>query len=162
MERIKTNSSESSENKLEKLSATKKIEAILALFGTDAARDVFMKSCREYIKARDIANVESYAPDSFTRRKAITSSPKQSIIHNRIMDTLTRLASQAPSISPLQAEVLREMHDRDKTAEIIRKYLEETRATVVEDEDEEDGERDEKERGGMSDTAFYHFLGKGH
>lgn len=161
MERIKTNSSKSPENELDKLSATKKMEAILALFGTDATRDAFVKSCKQYIEARDLANVESYAPDSATRRRTITSSPKQSIIHNKIMDTLTRLASQAPTISPLQAEVLREMHDRNITAQIIRKYLESTRAVVVEDDDE-DEMKEEKERGGMSDTAYYHFLGKGH
>ncbi len=161
MERIKNNTHENPKGN-EQLSGKEKFEAILALFGTDSARDAFIRSCREYIGARDTANVESYAPDSFTRHKAVISSPKQSIIHNKIMDTLTRLASQAPIISPLQAEVLREMHDRNITAKIIREYLAAKHAAVINVEEKDDEEEDEKERGGMSDTAFYHFLGKEH
>lgn len=133
------------------------MEAVLALFGTDTARDVFVQKCREYIEARDKAIRESYSPDASVRRRAITSSPKQAVLHNAIMDTLTRLASQALSISPIQGEVLREMHNREVTAKIIREYVA-TRTVVDEDEKEEGITK----KGGMSDTAYYHSLGREH
>lgn len=150
---------ENPENKLEQLSGKEKLEAVLALFGTDSAREAFIKICGEYIEARDKAIRESYAPDVSVRRRAITSSPKQAIIHNRIMDTITRLATQSPAISPLQSEVLREMADRDITAKIVREYVASNSATNAEDDDDDEKGR---RKGGMSDTAYYHSLGKEH
>jgi len=157
MEHIKNSLPESPRDKFERLSGKEKLEAILSLFGSDAAREAFIKSCKEYIEARDKAVHESYSDDTYTRRRAVISSPKQAVIHNRIMETLTRLASQAPTISPLQSEILRKMADRDITAQIIREYV------ASKDETSADEEEDpEQQRKGMSDTAYYHSLGKEH
>lgn len=153
------NKSENHGNKLEQLSRKEKMEVVLALFGTDSARETFIQLCRDYIEARDKAVRESYSPDVSVRRRAITSSPKQAIIHNRIMDTLTRLASQSTNISPLQSEILRQMHDRDVTAQIIREYVMQKEASRSDDEDEDEKGR---RKGGMSDTAYYHSLGREH
>ena len=139
-----------------KLNGKEKLEAILALFGTDAARESFIENCRQYIEARTRAVHESYAPVSSIRHRVIVSSPKQATIHNKIMDTLTRLAAQAEHISSLQRDVLREMHDRDVTAKIIREYVASKGAAQKDDEEEEEGGR----KKGMSDTAYYHSLGK--
>jgi hypothetical protein len=157
MENIKNNTPENPERK-EQLGGKEKLEVILALFGTDSAREAFVETCRKYIEARDRAVRESYAPVESVRRRAVMSSPKQAVLHNKIMDALTRLASQSLNISPLQSEVLREMHNRDTTAQIIREYVAFKGATDVVDEDDEDEGGRKK---GMSDTAYYHSLGKG-
>lgn len=161
MEGINTNRLGNPENKSEKLSGKGKLEAILALFGTEAARKAFLENCRDYTEVRDRANLESFAPDPFTRRKAISSNPGRSDLHNRIMETLTRLASQAPIISPLQSEILREMHNREFTAKIIKEYLASKYTVTINEEDEDEEDKNEKDKGGMSDTAYYHFLSKG-
>jgi len=158
MEGIKNNAPESPEDKGEQLSGKEKFEQILALFGTDTARENFVETCRNYIDTRQRAVRESYAPQESVRRRAISSSPKQAVIHNKIMDTITRLANQAENVSPLQRKILIEMHDRDTTAEIIREYVNEVHRVKKLDEDEENGGR----KKGMSDTAYYHSLGKEH
>jgi hypothetical protein len=161
MEHFKNNTPEIPDRKLEQLNGKEKLEAILALFGTDLARESFVETCEKYIEARDRAVRESYAPVESVRRRAITSSPKQAVFHNKIMDTLTRLASQAPVISPLQSEVLREMADRDVTARIIREYVASPGTAHEEDEDNDENEKGGR-KGGMSDTAYFHSLGREH
>lgn len=158
MEGIKNNAPGSPEDKSEQLSGKEKFEQILALFGTDTARENFVETCRLYIEARQRAVRESYAPQESVRRRAISSSPKQAVIHNKVMDTITRLANQAENVSPLQRKILIEMHDRDVTAEIIREYVSTVHRVKEIDEDEETGGR----KKGMSDTAYYHSLGKEH
>ena len=145
-------------NAHEKLNGREKLKAILALFGTDAAREKFLEKCREYIEARTRAIHESYAPDAAVRHRAVASGPKQAAIHNQIMETLTRLAAQAENVSPLQRGILIEMYNRDVTAQIIKEYVSSEGVVHVEDEDEEEGGR----KKGMSDTAYYHSLGKGY
>ncbi|MCR4333414.1 MAG: hypothetical protein NUV60_00090 [Patescibacteria group bacterium] len=147
---------DSSGSEAEQLSAKEKVEQVLSLFGTDETRAVFVQKCRNYIKARDRAIHESYSPQAFIRHRAAYSSPKQAVIHNEIMDTITRISNQAPNVSPQQRKTLIEMHDRDVTADIIRKYLASIGEAPLDDE-EENGER----KGGMSDTAYYHSLNKG-
>ena len=149
---------ESPEGKPEKLGGKEKLEEILKLFGTDQARENFIKTCRDYIEARNRAIRESYAEAPSIRRHAVTSGPKQAVIHNKIMDTLTRLASQSLEISPVQREILTEMHNRDVTAQVVREYVESVRAVPKEESEEDAGEK----RGKMSDTAYYHSLGKEH
>ncbi len=158
MEGIKNNPPENPQDSYEQLSGKEKFEQILALFGTDAAREAFVETCRKYIEARQRAVRESYAPEPSVRHRAVMSSPKQAVIHNKVMDTLTRLANQAPNVSPLQRKILIEMHNRDTTAEIIREYVSAVHRAKKEDDDESDGGR----KDGMSDTAYYHSLGKEH
>lgn len=158
MKHIKDSMLESPEGKPEKLGGKEKFEEILKLFGTDQARENFVKTCIDYIEANNKAAHESYAEAPSVRRRAVTSGPKQAIIHNKIMDALTRLASQAPEISPVQREVLREMYNRDVTAKIIRQYMETVGMVSIEENEEEN----EKKRQKMSDTAYYHSLGKEH
>ena len=51
------------------------------------------------------------------------------------------------------------MADRDVTAKIVREYVASRgKGSTWEDEEEEE----EKKRIGMSDTAYYHSLGKEH
>jgi hypothetical protein len=65
---------------------------------------------------------------------------------------LQRLSLQA--MNPLQEKILGEMADREVTAEIIREW-------VLAHEDKEDDEEDEPRKpSGMSDTAYFHSLGK--
>ena len=157
MEHLKNNGLESPREEFGQLSGKEKLEAILSLFGTNLAREAFIKICERYIEARDKAIHESYSDDTYIRRRAINSSPKQAVIHNRIMDTLTRLASQTQTISPLQNEVLRKMADRDITAQSIREYVASKGKVNANEEDEP-----EQRKKGMSDTAYYHSLGKEH
>lgn len=145
-------------NKPEQLNSSEKFEAILSLFGSDVAREAFVGLCKEYTEARNKANLESYATDFYVRRQAIVSSPKQAILHNRIMDALTRIASQAPTISPAQREVLREMHDRELTAKLLKEHFSHGKAIR---EEEEDGGTGKGKKNGMSEVAYYHSLGKG-
>jgi len=79
-------------------------------------------------------------------------------LHNSIMDTLSRLAIQSKDLSPIQRDILREMHDRNNAGEIIRAYV------VAQEGKEDDEDIDEKQRrrGKMSDIAHFHSLGKEH
>lgn len=158
MESLKNNAPENPENKSEQQSGKQKLEQILQPFGTDAAREAFIENCKNYIEARTRAVHESYSPDAAIRRRAITSGPKQAVIHNTIMDTLTRLAAQSLNISPIQQEILREMHNRDVTADYIKEYVASVDKTIPNEDEEEEGHR----KKGMSDTAYYHSLGKGY
>jgi hypothetical protein len=51
------------------------------------------------------------------------------------------------------------MHNRDVTANYIRNYVESVKESS--DDVEEDEEEKANKRDGMSDTAYYHSLGKG-
>jgi hypothetical protein len=155
MERIKNNLLENPRGRSEQLDGKEKLEAILGLFGTDSARESFIENCEEYIKARNKAARESYSLDSSVRSRSVTSGPVQAIIHNKIMGTLIRLATQSQNISPLQREILREMHDRDVTAKIVGEYVASKNISKGNGAEEEDG------RGRVSGAAYYHSLGKG-
>src|SRR3989338_4569860 len=149
------------QNTPEQLNGREKFEAVLSLFGTDEARGNFVRLCRDYTEARANAVTASYSPEVSVRRTAIISNLQQAALHNRIMDALTRIASQAPAIAPLtptQQSVLREMHDREVTVKIIREYI--SLAPMPKEEEEEGGTGNGK-KGGMSDIAHYRLLNKG-
>lgn len=154
MEHLSNNKPEDIRSQVEHMGKKEKLEAILPLFGTDEARETFIQNCKDYIEARNKAVRESYAPEVSVRRIATFSSPKQATIHNWIMGALTRLASQSLAISPIQAEILREMHDRDVTADILKEYV--AAAGLVRENEEENQKNKER----MSETAYYHSLGE--
>lgn len=135
------------------------MEVVLAMFGTDVARENFKQLCKQYIEVRNRAIHESYAPDTSVRHHAVTSGPKQAVLHNQIMDAIYRLGSQSVNMSPTQNAVIQEMADRDATVAIIKDY--EVAQGVLRKEDDADDEEPGGRKKGVSDIAYYRSLSKG-
>ncbi|KKW02564.1 MAG: hypothetical protein A3J04_01270 [Candidatus Ryanbacteria bacterium RIFCSPLOWO2_02_FULL_47_14] len=148
---------ESITNESEELNKKDKLDAILSLFGSDAARDAFINTCKEYVAARKIS-LPGPDGENYSDRPKRYSPPQRAHLHNSIMDTLSRLAIQSKDLSPIQRDIFREMHDRNNAGEIIRAYV------VAQEGKEDDEDIDEKQRrrGKMSDIAHFHSLGKEH
>ncbi len=155
MEKIK-NTAEGNENDSEKLSGREKFEIILGLFGTDTAREAFIETCKQYVSSRRDSVLRPDAENYQAGHRPAYSPPRRANLHNSIMETLTSIATQSKSLSPLQTKVLREMYDRNITAEIVKEYI-----ASISNNDEGDEDEKQKKRSGQSDTAYYHSLGKG-
>ncbi len=145
---------DSGKNEQRELSGVEKFEEILKLFGTETAREAFVATCKEYISTRRIEN--SRDGENYSRGSTKYSHPKRADLHNTIMDILARLGAQSKNISAQQETILREIHNRDDAAEIIKAYIVTTEHQKDEDEDEKI-----KKKQNMSGTAYFHSLGKG-
>ena len=144
---------------IKELSGKEKFDIILGLFGTEQARENFISLCQEYYKARmeqapPIEDAENYR----SQRKVGYSPPRRAYVHNIIMETLTRLATESKNLTPVQESVLRDFHSRDNVAQAIKEYV-----FAGEDKDEEDDEDVvQKKKGDMSGPAYFHSLGREH
>jgi len=92
------------------------MDDVLSLFGTEEAKERFVKLCEDYLIAfrrYKLQDVGVKISDKIRAR-----------IHNEIMDTLQRL-SMAPKIKSGSKEekVLWALADRDKVAEMIEEYF---------------------------------------
>lgn len=145
------------EREFMQLTGADKFRIVLKMFGTEQARQNFIKKCQEYYairtKTQARANVENYRKGP----KVDYSPPKRAEVHNAIMDTIKRLAN-AKKWGPLQEKVLNEMSDREVVAQIIHDYLSHEK-WLAESDDEYKNSGGPKE--GQSDTAYFHSLGRG-
>jgi hypothetical protein len=134
------------------LSGKEKFERLLKLFGTQTARDGFVETCRKYIGERRLSSGSGRSEYAGERKGY--SSPQRANLHNAIMGTLKRLATQTRRIDPVTEKVLYEVAERDTMASITEEWV--SANEYGEDEDE-----DQKARKGTSSiTAFFHSRGE--
>lgn len=109
---------------MEALSNKEKFEVVLKLFGSPSARDSFIETCKRYIEEKGTSLPDAYASndaENYRPMKARYSPPKQSLLHNRIMETLQHLSMQ--KLPPLQEKVLNEMGSREVAGQIIKDWV---------------------------------------
>lgn len=141
----------------EKISPRKKFEIILGLFGSDKARENFIALCKEYDQERSEQVVLSGDAENYKHgdKKIPYSPPKRAHLHNKVMETIAKLATQSKKLTPLQEAVLRDLHSRENAAQAIHKYL-------LEGHTADDEEDEIRKKGGQSEVAYFHSLGKEH
>lgn len=134
------------------LSGKEKFERLLGLFGTEAARAGFIETCEKYVAERRLNS--SSGRSEYAGTKQTYSPPKRAALHNKIMDTLTKLATQHKKIDPVTRKVLFEAATRETMASIAQEW-------VSANEYGEDTDEDQQARKGTSSiTAFYHSRGQ--
>ena len=133
-------------------SGKEKFERLLGLFGTQTARDGFIETCRKYIGERRLSSGSGRS--EYPGEKKKYTSPQRAKLHNAIMDTLKRLATQTRKIDPVTEKILYEVAERDTMAAIAEEWV--SANEYGEDEDEDQKAR----RGTSSMTNFFHSRGK--
>ena len=137
-----------------------KFNILLGLFGTDKARENFLETCKKYLSARiahetqiNTSEAENYRP-----KKITYSPPQRASLHNAIMDTISRLATETKNPSPEQSAVLSDFYSREDIAKSIKSYFaHESSQEYLDDEDEPKVNRRD-----ISGPAYFHSLGKEH
>lgn len=157
MEGVNNNKTENIASGFEELQKKDKLKVILDLFGSDAARDAFLDTCKGYVAACKVS-LPGADSENYSSRQQKYYPPQRAHLHNSIMDTLSRLAVQSKELSPLQQEILREMHDRNTAGEIIRAYV----LALENAEDEDEIEEQNQKRKEKSGVAYFHSLEKEH
>ncbi len=142
------------EKNFESLSPSEKFKIVLKLFGSAKARDAFMETCKEYANLRNANSNDVLGENYEPRARRSYSPPRRANLHNRIMETLKQLSLQ--KLNPLSEKVLFEMASRETAGKIIKEW-----ALASEDKEDEEDEAVRK-RNDVSDTAYYHSLGREH
>jgi hypothetical protein len=142
---------------IEKLSLKEKFAVLLSVFGTEQARRNFIALCREYNTERVAQVVSQDDGENYRAKKSIVYSPPQRAnLHNRIMETIGKLSVQSKKITPRQEAVLRDFHSREKVAEAVAAFILAESGLGGGDDLSEEGRKN------MSDTAYFHSLGREH
>ena len=139
-----------------------KFNILLGLFGTDRARKSFLETCKNYLSARIMHETQAKMSDAenYRTKKITYSPPERANIHNAIMDTISRLATETKNPTPEQSAILRDFYSREDIATAIKSYFtHESKTEYIKDEDEDKPEVKKKD---MSDPAYFHYLGKEH
>lgn len=132
----------------------KKFKVLLGLFGSDKARENFLALCKEYNSERVSQVVSQEDSENYRRKRPVTySPPKRAALHNSIMETISRLATQTKNLTGEQEAALRDFHSREHVAEAIQAYILAEKGITG---------GGEIERRDMSDVAYFHSLGKEH
>ncbi len=141
---------------VEKLSGKQKFDILLGLFGSAEARDRFVSICKEYYIARTKQTVQGNDGENHKPKKGVVySPPKRAALHNKIMDTIGRIATESKNLNELQLSVLRNFASRENVAQAIKGYI------LAENTLEEDEDEDAIKKTTMSETAYFHSLSKG-
>jgi hypothetical protein len=140
------------EQEYQALSGKEKFERLLDLFGNGTARDTFIETCRKYVAEKRLSS--GSGRNEYPGEKQKYSPPKRADLHNSIMETLKRLATQTRKMDPVTEKVLFEVASRETMASIAEEWI--SSNEYGEDEDE-----DRKARKGTSSmTAFFHSRGE--
>ena len=83
---------ETTEQNQEALSGKEKFEVVLKLFGSEAAKNAFLETCREYVQERKVSSDDGHGENYVPRSRRTYSPPQRANLHNRIMETLKRLS----------------------------------------------------------------------
>lgn len=144
----------------EKFLPREKFEILLSLFGNKQARENFISLCKEYHREKIQQTIlPEDAENHRLKKKIIYSPPRRAHLHNAIMDTIARLATQSRNLTSSQESVLRDLHSRENVAEAIRAYI--LSENGVNEEDDED-EIMKKGTSSESEVAHFHSLGREH
>ncbi|HVY67845.1 MAG TPA: hypothetical protein VHA30_03050 [Patescibacteria group bacterium] len=160
MERERFEQNHLPESAPELMTGTEKFEQILKMFGTDESKKAFLDVCSQYLEERRKHIINQYSENyTAARNPARYSPPRRAEYHNKIMKTLQHLAL-APRMSTVQRDILKEMSNRDFTAEIIRQYFDTVTMTRSEGDEELDQTGNLKRRDNESDVGYFRRWGK--
>jgi len=147
-----------SHEKAKKPDLVGQFSTLLTMFGTDVARENFLRHCRAYNSERierertqRVAEVSGEAPAK--------SSPMRSQLHNKIMETIQAISLGTKRPTKEQQEALNTFASREDVAHAIHDFVKsehkEARNTVHDDEYEQ-------APSAPSSAREWHMLGKEH
>jgi len=134
------------------LSPREKFEVLLGMFGTEKAKEKFLKLCREYFIYKVAPVNENDSENYKADKKPKYSNPLLSRAHDHLKDVFTRLALEYKNPSAVHEQVLREFQSRTLLGEAVRAYIHSL--------DNMDDDEDVEKMRGRSDTAYFHSLGR--
>ena len=144
----------------EELLPHEKFDILLGLFGTNKAREKFLEICKNYLSARITTDIQINTSNSenYSTKKIPYSPPGRALLHNIIMDTISKLAVETRDPTEVQSQVLRDFYSREEIAKAIKSYF----AHEIKQENIDDEDELEKKKIKMSGPAYFHSLGREH